>query len=789
MTLPHPSTDRALRIYLALAQYPILRTRIRARMRRELFDRGVISPRDFEAEVRKQAVRSQAREGLHDPLWEESEEIWDTRQARIRSHLTDFYFAYNLQYELFEEIVRSVLAERLQRTEQIEISFNPELAPQEMLFEHAQAIENLPADEFARYEHRLNELIVVLIRRMISDQLAYVNIAKKWFKVADLYEIQRRKIGTGKIGGKAAGMLLATRILSEVADEDIRQNIRIPESYFVGADVMYAFMAINGLVHWADQKYKTQEQIRVDFQRIQQEYQDALFPPDIVDKLRRVLEEVNSHPLIVRSSSLLEDNFGTSFAGKYESVFLPNQGNPEENLNALTNAIARVYASGLNPDALLYRRSMGLQDYDERLAVLLQVVEGEQFGKYYFPHLAGVGFSRNLYRWSPQIRKEDGFIRLVWGLGTRAVDRVGRDYPRMVALSHPELRPNASTKSIRRYSQQYIDLINLDDNKFETLPIQEVLAPRYPPLRYIAQVDQGGYLLPIRSAILTGSLDQIILTFEGVIQRTPLADRMKRMLAVLEEHYHRPVDMEFAVYLTDLQQLQPNVQISILQCRPQAHANGGEARLPEKIRDKDVVFSTRRLVPQGQVKGIRYVLFVSPEGYYALPTQAARSDVGRAVGRLNQLLAGKTFICIGPGRWGTTNPDLGVHIGYADIYNTHSLVELAGKGIGPAPEPSFGTHFFQDLVEANIYPLAIDIDDDDVIFNRDFFYNTPNRLTKIAPSESGLEESLRLIEVSSFRTGYHLELIMDEQAGQAIALLQSDRRAVDAQNDPELSEP
>ena len=782
MTLPHPSTDRALRIYLALAQYPILRTRIRARMRRELFDRGVITPQDFEAEVRDQAVRSQAREGLHDPLWEESEEVWEIRLARIRSHLTDFYFAYNLQYELFEEIVRSVLAERLQRAEQIEISFNPELAPQEMLFEHAQAIENLPADEFARYEHRLNELIVVLIRRMISDQLAYVNIAKKWFKVADLYEIQRRKIGTGKIGGKAAGMLLAARILSEVADDDIRQNIRIPESYFLGADVMYAFMAINGLVHWADQKYKTQEQIRMDYDRIKQEYQDALFPPDIVDKLRKVLEEIDHRPLIVRSSSLLEDNFGTSFAGKYESVFLPNQASPDENLNALTNAIARVYASGLNPDALLYRRSMGLQDYDERLAVLIQVVEGEPFGKYYFPQIAGVGFSRNLYRWSPQIRKEDGFIRLVWGLGTRAVDRVGRDYPRMVALSHPELRPDSSAKSIRRYSQQYIDLINLEENEFETLPIQEVLTPRYPPLRYIAQLDHGGYLMPIRSAILNGGLDQLILTFQGVIQRTPLADRMKRILAILEEHYHRPVDMEFAVYLTDLQQLQPNVQISLLQCRPQAQSERGEARLPEKIRDEDVIFSTHRMVPQGQVKDIRYVLFVSPESYYSLPTPAARSEVGRAVGRLNQILAEKTFICVGPGRWGTTNPDLGVYIGYADIYNTRSLVELAGEGIGPAPEPSFGTHFFQDLVEANIFPLAIFLDDQDVAFNRKFFYTTPNSLAEIAPNESGLQGCLRLIDVKSYRSGYHLDLIMDEQAGQAVAFLQPDYRVGDNPN-------
>ena len=774
MTLPHPSTDRALRIYLALAQYPILRTRIRARMRRELFDRGVISPKNFEAEVREQAVRSQAREGLHDPLWEESEEIWETRLSRIRNHLTDYYFAYNLQYTLFEEIVRSVLAERLQRAEEIEISFNPELAPQEMLFEHAQAIENLPADEFARFEHRLNEIIVVLIRRMISDQLAYVNIAKQWFKVADLYEIQRRKIGTGKIGGKAAGMLLAARILSEVADADIRNSIRIPESYFLGADVMYAFMAINGLVHWADQKYKTQDQIRMDFKRIQQEYEDAIFPPDILDKLKRVLEEVGERPLIVRSSSHLEDNFGTSFAGKYESVFLPNQGTPEENLENLTNAITRVYASGLNPDALLYRRSMGLQDYDERLAILLQVVEGERFGNYYFPPLAGVGFSRNLYRWSPQIRKEDGFVRLVWGLGTRAVDRVGNDYPCMVALSHPELRPDSSPKAIRRYSQHFVDVINIKENKFETLPIQDVLSPRYPPLRYIAQMDQGDFLAPIRSSSLDGSLDQLVLTFQGVVQRTPLPDYMKRILAILEEHYRLPVDMEFAVFLTDLQQLQPNVEISILQCRPQAHREGENVHLPEKISSEDIIFATHRMVPHGQIEKIRYVLFVPPEKYHALPTPAERSKLGRAIGRLNEILAGKTFICVGPGRWGTTNPDLGVHIGYSDIYNTRSLVEISGGGVGSAPDASFGTHFFQDLVEAKIYPLAVFLDDEDMVFNRAFFYDAPNSLASIAPGESDLEDSLRLIEVAEYRPGYHLEVVMEEQAGRAVAFLQPD---------------
>ncbi len=250
---------------------------------------------------------------------------------------------------------------------------------------------------------------------------------------------------------------------------------------------------------------------------------------------------------------------------------------------------------------------------------------------------------------------------------------------------------------------------------------------------------------------------------------------MRRILSILEKHYRGPVDMEFAVQLEDLHQVKPNPKISILQCRPQAHSEGEDVRLPEKINAEDIVFSTRRMVPHGQIKNIRYVLFVPPEGYFALPTPSARSELGRAISRLNEILAGKTFICIGPGRWGTTNPDLGVHIGYSDIYNTRSLIELSGEGVGSAPDASFGTHFFQDLVEAKIYPLAVFLDDEDVAFNREFFYETPNRLAAIAPGESSLVDCLRLIEVASYRPGSHLELIMDEQAGRAVAFLQPDR--------------
>jgi hypothetical protein len=774
MTLLPASSDRALSIYLALAQYPILSTHIRSRMRRELFKRGVITPQAFETEVREKAIRSQALEGMHDPFSEEPNELWETRLSRVRDHLTDFYFAYNLPYDLFEMIVVQTLTERGANSEELLVSFNPELAPQTMLFEQAQAIEKLPPERRAQADARLQEIKVVLIRTLISDQLAYLKIAKEWFTIADLVEIRNRKIGQGKIGGKSAGMLLAARILVDVGGEDIRDHLHIPESFFIGADLTYSFMSMNGLLHWGDQKYKTEAQIRADYPLLQKEFLAGEMATDILDRLRNLLEQVKSKPLIVRSSSLLEDNFGTSFAGKYESHFCPNQGTPEQNLRDLTRAITSIYASILNPDALLYRRARGLQDYDERMAILIQVVEGQQMGRYYLPHAAGVAFSRNLYRWSPQIRRDDGFMRLVWGLGTRAVDRVGNDYPRLVALSHPLLHPEASTKAIRRYSQQYVDLIDLDDNTFKSLPVKEVLSPRYPPLRYLVQIDQGGYLAPLRTMLLDGRVDQVVLTFDGLLRRTPFAERMSHMLRILERHYRAPVDTEFTIEIKDPLTLNPEVQITLLQCRPQSQLQESRAELPVSLREQDIIFSTKRLAPEGMVEKIRTVVFITPEGYFSLPSQTERSSLSQAISHLNASLVGVNFICIGPGRWGTSTPDLGVNIGYGDIYNARALVELAGEGIGPAPEASFGTHFFQDLVESNIYPLAVYLDDEDAVFNRAFFYDTPNRLLDLLPDAGHLNASLRVIDVAAFRPHHHLNLVMDGEQGRSVAFLVPD---------------
>ena len=162
-------------------------------------------------------------------------------------------------------------------------------------------------------------------------------------------------------------------------------------------------------------------------------------------------------------------------------------------------------------------------------------------------------------------------------------------------------------------------------------------------------------------------------------------------------------------------------------------SEGGEVDLPALLDPADVIFSTRRMVPRGKVTGIRWVLFVPPEGYFSLASAAERNRLERAIGSLNAALKDERFICVGPGRWGTSTPDLGVSIAYGDIYHTHALVELTGKGIGPDLEPSFGTHFFQDLMEAHIYPLNVNLDDRDFDLQPRLFRQNPQPPRRFYP--------------------------------------------------------
>lgn len=761
---------KVLAIYLALSEYPILARQIRERMRQEMFERGVITPERFEEEVRAKALLTQMEEGLTDPLVQESAEDWEERLRIVRDHLTDFYFALNLPYSLFEEIVRSALRPR-KPEEEIVLTFNPELAPWDLLFAQAEQYEQLPPEKKAKVLHHLRQILVVLIRGMISDQLGFIGVARDHFTIADLKEIRRRRIGRGKIGGKSAGMILAYKILqADSALRDFPAHIRIPESVFLGADVFYDFIAHNNLYPYFDQKYKTEDEIREEYPEIRARFLAGEFPTYVVEALSQALERLGPNPLIVRSSSLLEDNFGTSFAGKYESIFCPNQGTREENLRAVLDAVRAVYASTLNPDALLYRRQVGLLDYDERMAVLIQQVVGSRYGRFYFPTVAGVAFSRNPFRWTPRIDPEAGFLRLVCGLGTRAVERVAGDYPRMVALSHPTLRPEGSPQEIRKYSQHFIDVIDLEANEFRTLPVTQVLKRDYPCLEYIVSVFQDDYLTPlfwspdIRPA-------QFVVTLDRLLSSTPFPDLMRTLLRRLADAYGRPVDVEFALEMAPGRPY-PAFVLHLLQCRPLSSREMVSTRsLPASISPQDILFVATRLVPDGFVSDVEYIVYVDPRRYATIPDDPTRYEIGRVVGRLNARLAGHRFILMGPGRWGSANIALGVRVGYADIYNASVLVEIAFAGPAGTPEASYGTHFFQDLVEASIYPLALYPDEPGDYLNRAFFEESPNALPELSPADAALAEYVRVIHIPSVTGGRRAEVVMNSQESKAIAYL------------------
>ena len=298
-----------------------------------------------------------------------------------------------------------------------------------------------------------------------------------------------------------------------------------------------------------------------------QVFKNSRFPPEIVKGLSIALDDLGDRPLIVRSSSLLEDRVGSAFSGKYKSLFLANQGRKAERLAALLDAIAEVYASVFGPDPIEYRAERGLLEFHEEMGIMIQEVVGTRVGRYFLPAFAGVAFSHNEFRWSPRIRREDGLLRLVPGLGTRAVDRLADDYPVLVAPGQPGLRVNATPDEVFRYSPRKIDVINLETNSFETVDRHTLLrevGDELPGLtRLVSLYEHDMLRLARRRSTCDFDEDNLVVTFEGLLSHTPFLARMQAILKELRDALGTPVDIEFASDGRDLY---------LLQCRPQSHA-------------------------------------------------------------------------------------------------------------------------------------------------------------------------------------------------------------------------
>ena len=591
-----------------------------------------------------------------------------------------------------------------------------------------------------------NEMVKRLCNIMIAKNKKILSLAIENFSLEELIEIKSRLIGTGFIGGKAVGMLLARKILSKNKSLDWQKLSEPHDSFYIGSDIFYSFIVHNRwwklhMQQKSDQGYFNSAQV------LKEKMLYGIFPDEIMEHFQQIVEYFGSSPIIIRSSSLLEDDFGNAFAGKYESIFLANQGTPEQRYLQFAEAVKKIYASTMNEDALVYRKQRGLDKLDEQMALLVQRVSGAPHKEYFFPDLAGVGVSYNTYVWNKDIDPKAGMLRLVFGLGTRAVNRVEGDYPRMVALSDPGRRPYAQDDDLRKYSQHMVDLINIKENIFQTISFEKLLSDKsFSGIERIANKDEESTNLMRQRGL--EDKEYWILTLDKALEQKSLVSALKKILELLEASYHYPVEIEFTINFTK----DNGFKINLLQCRPlQTRGLGTKVILPKDVASSDKFFQAQGYFLGGNIsQKIDWVIYVDPQAYNKL-ILVEKYEIARMVGKLNRIIKNKEempTLLMGPGRWGTTTPSLGIPVKFAEINNVTVLAEVAFSAGNLMPELSFGTHFFQDLVETHIFYLALFPEKKDCQLNLRKLTDLKNLFVKFIPEAAKFEDVVGVYDLS-----------------------------------------
>ena len=733
-----------------ISMYPHLQDKMRRTFLEILEEEGIVT----EKEIENQAGDWMQREGL--PVSEDGIKTY-------REALIDMYFASLVKKT--DDYIN--LVRKRDRADNLAKILGSDSASLPEVYKALREFCLIPKGEVFISPDYAEGIRVALIRQFISSQLPFIGVAKNHITIRDVDGILEHTVWDhkrfGRLGGKAAGVILANKILLptlEKHDPEFEEYIRVPDTWYLNSKIFAGFMERHDLYHFRTQKYKDRMEIERDYTVLEKRFRDATFSEESLNAFRDLLKQTGDHPIIVRSSSYLEDSFGLAFSGKYDSVFLANQGDMGSRLSDFIGGVKIVLASMYHTDPILYRRQHGLLDYNEQMAMIVQKVVGRRFGDYFFPLAAGVMFSVNAYRWHPMIRSEDGLLRIVVGLGTRAVDRVGSDYPRMIPLSHPELRPEVKVAKIVKYSQKKVDVINLKKGCFETLYLSTLAGKIDHPDLYFAAacVEDGEVRAPLyRTQSIAGN--QLCITFENLIRKSPFIPLIRKVLNRLKEAYNCPVDIEFAW---------DGDKLYILQCRTlSVRKDIGEVSVPEEIADEDVLFEVHTGLSNCVLRNLEYITCVDPKAYDRIEDYEKKVGVARIVSGINHALHNKRFVLLGPGRWGSSDINLGVPVRYSDINNARLLAEIAYSHDGFTPEVSYGTHFFQDLIEGDIAILPIYPDRDDR-FAETFFEKSQNWLPSFLDNGEEFRDIVHVIHIPRETEGKFLHVVLDGATQQGI---------------------
>ncbi|MEX2683787.1 MAG: PEP/pyruvate-binding domain-containing protein [Candidatus Sigynarchaeota archaeon] len=571
-----------------------------------------------------------------------------------------------------------------------------------------------------------------LLRMFIAREQRLLELASKYLHLPELLSIGKRMIGTGLIGGKAVGMLLAQAIINKKAPA-LAARLELQDSFFIGSDVFYTYLVRNH-AWWGRRRLSNPATFLEGIEETRLRILEGSFPPYIIEQFVHMLDYFGQSPIIVRSSSLLEDAYGNAFSGKYTSIFCPNQGTPEQRLAKFVDAVKAIYASTINENALAYRHSRNLLDKDEQMALLVMRVSGDVHGKYFFPQIAGVGYSFNPFAWSRDIDPKAGLLRLVFGLGTRAVDRKD-DYTRLVALNNPTERILKSEQAIKKYSQKRVDMLDLQENTFIS------------PFFYKVSSEIRGSL-PMHLFSATGD----VLTLDEVLSKTDFPKDMRLLLKILEDAYSNPVDIEFTANFSS----NTEYSINVLQCRPfQVKREIHVVDRPGEIHEDQLIFKTEGpIIGTSMAIAIDILVYVEPERYGQL-AERDRYHIARSIGRINAhpSCKGRKIAILGPGRWGTAMSSLGIPVTFSEISNVSIIGEIAEMHQGLIPDVSLGTHFFNDLVEFDILYFALYPGRKGYIIRKDTIDHLPNSLEDLVDDASNLRDVLKVIDTK--RCGDH----------------------------------
>ena len=504
------------------------------------------------------------------------------------------------------------------------------------------------------------------------------------------------RVGDGPMGGKGRGLAFLNHVLQKNNLYDRWENIRIfvPRTMVLTTEFFDKFIHNNGLQYVINADLTDEELLS--------EFVSAALPSSLIQALRHFIQVTNK-PIAVRSSSKLEDSYYQPFAGVYSTYMIPHTENADQQLRLLTKAIKSVYASVYFAASRGYITSTGNVLSEEKMAIVLQEVCGEQEGNYFFPVISGVARSVNFYPVGKE-KPEDGIVKVAYGLGKVVVDgeqvlRFSPKYPKNVmqtstvdlAMRETQQSMLALSLSPEKFKTSIDDAINL-----ERIPIHE--CGQFESLKLIASTYDRENMRIVDSCYPDGPR---IVTFAPQLKFNtfPLAEIIKQLLEMAQEEIKCPVEIEFAVNL----EREPQI-FHVLQIRP-ISADSLNAKVEwDKIDETGAFLKSGNALGVGQIEDVQDIIYLKRDSFEVLRTREMAQTIRQWNSRMQK--EGKQYLLIGFGRWGSQIPTLGVPVAWGDISEAKAIAECSLENF--RIEASQGSHFFQNMTSFNVGYMNID---------------------------------------------------------------------------------